>query len=32
MAGGRITELGSHDDLVTEGGEYAALWRHWHGD
>jgi ATP-binding cassette subfamily C protein len=32
MAGGRITELGSHDDLVTEGGEYAALWHHWHGD
>ncbi len=32
MAGGRITELGSHDDLVAAGGEYAALWRHWHGD
>jgi ATP-binding cassette subfamily C protein len=32
MAGGRITELGSHDELVTAGGEYAALWRHWHGD
>lgn len=32
MADGRITELGSHDELVAEGGAYAALWRHWHGD
>jgi ATP-binding cassette subfamily C protein len=31
MADGRITELGSHDVLVAAGGEYAALWRHWHG-
>ena len=31
MADGRITELGSHDELVAAGGEYAALWRHWHG-
>jgi ATP-binding cassette, subfamily C, bacterial len=31
MADGRITELGSHDDLVAAGGEYAALWHHWHG-
>ncbi len=31
MAGGRITELGSHDELVAAGGEYASLWRHWHG-
>ena len=29
---GRITELGSHDDLVAAGGSYAALWRSWHGD
>jgi ABC-type multidrug transport system fused ATPase/permease subunit len=28
---GRITELGSHDELVTAGGTYAALWRSWHG-
>ncbi|MGA5765092.1 ABC transporter ATP-binding protein [Nonomuraea bangladeshensis] len=28
---GRITELGSHDELVAEGGSYAALWASWHG-
>ncbi|WP_406859462.1 ABC transporter ATP-binding protein [Streptomyces sp. HUAS MG47] len=28
---GRITELGSHNDLVTADGAYAALWRSWHG-
>ncbi|PSJ27964.1 multidrug ABC transporter ATP-binding protein [Streptosporangium nondiastaticum] len=27
---GRISELGSHDELVTAGGTYAALWRSWH--
>ncbi|MFC4018194.1 ABC transporter ATP-binding protein [Micromonospora sp. GCM10011542] len=27
---GRITELGSHDELVAAGGSYAALWRSWH--
>ena len=27
---GRITELGSHDELVAAGGAYAALWRSWH--
>lgn len=31
MADGRITELGSHDELVGTGGEYARLWRSWHG-
>jgi ATP-binding cassette, subfamily C, bacterial len=31
MADGRITELGSHDELVDAGGEYARLWRSWHG-
>jgi len=28
---GRITEVGSHHDLVAAGGPYAALWRSWHG-
>jgi ABC-type multidrug transport system fused ATPase/permease subunit len=28
---GRITELGSHDDLVARQGSYAALWNSWHG-
>jgi ATP-binding cassette subfamily C protein len=32
MDGGRITELGSHDELVAAGGSYAALWRSWHGE
>ncbi|WP_262697569.1 MULTISPECIES: ABC transporter ATP-binding protein [Streptomyces] len=27
---GRITELGSHDELVAAEGAYAALWRSWH--
>jgi ATP-binding cassette, subfamily C, bacterial len=31
MAGGRITELGRHENLVEAGGEYARLWRSWHG-
>jgi ATP-binding cassette subfamily B protein len=26
MAGGRVTESGTHDELVTVGGRYAALW------
>ncbi|UKY52766.1 ABC transporter ATP-binding protein [Streptomyces inhibens] len=31
MEGGRLTELGTHDDLVATDGAYAALWRSWHG-
>jgi ABC-type multidrug transport system fused ATPase/permease subunit len=26
---GRVTELGSHDELLVLGGSYAALWRSW---
>ena len=26
---GRITELGSHDELVEHNGSYAALWQSW---
>jgi ABC-type multidrug transport system fused ATPase/permease subunit len=32
MDGGRIIELGSHDELLRGAGPYAALWRSWHGD
>jgi ABC-type multidrug transport system fused ATPase/permease subunit len=27
---GRITEFGSHDELVATGGSYAELWKSWH--
>jgi ATP-binding cassette subfamily C protein len=32
MEAGVVTELGTHDELVTAGGGYAALWHSWHGE
>ncbi|BDM72150.1 multidrug ABC transporter ATP-binding protein [Streptomyces nigrescens] len=32
MEAGRLAELGTHDELVANGGAYAALWRSWHGE
>ncbi len=29
MVDGNIVELGSHDELVEQGGEYASLWASW---
>ncbi|GAA0982862.1 ABC transporter ATP-binding protein [Nocardiopsis tropica] len=29
---GRVSELGSHDELLARGGSYADLWRAWHGE
>ena len=32
VEGGRVTELGSHDELLALGGSYAALWTSWQSD
>ncbi|MBM6402790.1 ABC transporter ATP-binding protein [Phycicoccus sp. CSK15P-2] len=29
VEGGRVHELGSHDELIAADGSYAALWRSW---
>jgi ABC-type multidrug transport system fused ATPase/permease subunit len=28
---GLVAEIGTHEELVTRGGSYAALWDSWHG-
>ena len=28
---GKLSELGTHDELVHRDGSYAALWESWHG-
>jgi ABC-type multidrug transport system fused ATPase/permease subunit len=32
VSDGRILELGTHDELVALGGEYASLWRSWRNE
>jgi ABC-type multidrug transport system fused ATPase/permease subunit len=31
VAGGQLVELGTHDELVEQGGHYAALFTSWAG-
>ncbi|MFD2081704.1 ATP-binding cassette, subfamily C [Actinopolymorpha cephalotaxi] len=31
MDSGRIIEIGTHGELIEQGGTYAALWSTWHG-
>lgn len=32
MEGGRLTQSGTHDELLASGGAYADLWKSWHGE